>query len=184
MDPTVLLPNGQTDRYSVLLPPSGPWKGAVNYITVYSMGFRKGAVDSTHKVLTYIEYRAVSASSELLTPNPLSTQASVSSPRTKGGGYTLAGRWGGWGSIFRKTPDIGLASYSKIPLRFYPMGRQIGFGLWSASVVANQYYCQILLTGGGLCHVLSLLYENNDEYIINVWIIPWTHSVEDRLCTY
>ncbi len=30
-----------------------------------------------------------------------------------GGGYTLAGR----GSIFRKTPDIGLASYSIIPLR-------------------------------------------------------------------
>ncbi len=29
----------------------------------------------------------------------------------------LAGRWGGGGSIFRKTPDIGLASYIIIPLR-------------------------------------------------------------------
>ncbi len=39
--------------------------------------------------------------------------ASVSSPRNKGGGYTLAGRRGGWGgSIFWKTKDIGLASYS------------------------------------------------------------------------
>jgi hypothetical protein len=36
-------------------------------------------------------------------------------------GYTLAGRWGGGGSIFRKTPDIGLASYSIIPLRFHAM---------------------------------------------------------------
>jgi hypothetical protein len=41
--------------------------------------------------------------------------ASVSSPRTKG--YTLARGWGGGGSIFRKTTDIGLVSYSIIPLR-------------------------------------------------------------------
>jgi hypothetical protein len=32
-------------------------------------------------------------------------------------GYTLAGRCGGGKSIFRKTPDIGLASYSIILLR-------------------------------------------------------------------
>ncbi len=31
--------------------------------------------------------------------------------------YTLAGWWGGGGSIFWKTPDIGLASYSLISLR-------------------------------------------------------------------
>ncbi len=30
---------------------------------------------------------------------------------------TRTGRWGGGESIFRKTPDIGLASYSIIPLR-------------------------------------------------------------------
>ncbi len=35
-----------------------------------------------------------------------------SSPRNKGGGYTLAGRSGGGGSIFWKTRDIGLPSYS------------------------------------------------------------------------
>ncbi len=81
MDPTLYsLTNqcGQADtvgsRYPVFLPTSGPWKGAVNYIT---MGFRKGA----------------------------------------------------W---------------------ILPM-------VWSAGVVANQNYCKILLTGCGLCHVLSIL---------------------------
>ncbi len=75
-----------------------------------------------HKVLTYIEYRAVSGVFRTIDPPPLLHPASVSSPRTKGGGYTLAGRGGdggGGGSIFRKTPDIGLASYSIIPLRLY-----------------------------------------------------------------
>jgi hypothetical protein len=46
--------------------------------------------------------------------------ASVSSPRTKGGGvhsYTLAGRQGGLGAIFWKKLAIGLASYSIISLR-------------------------------------------------------------------
>jgi len=40
------------------------------------------------------------ASSELLkllTPHPPLLPVSVSSPRTKRGGYTLAGRWGGGG---------------------------------------------------------------------------------------
>ncbi len=52
-------------------------------------------------------------------PPPPLHPASVSSPRTKGGGggYTLAGRRGRGGSIFWKTPDIGLAFYSIIPLR-------------------------------------------------------------------
>jgi hypothetical protein len=71
-----------------------------------------------HKVLTYIEYRAVSGVFRTIDPPYPLHPASVSSPRTRGGGYTLAGRRGG-GSIFRKTPDtdIGLASYSIIPLR-------------------------------------------------------------------
>ncbi len=46
-------------------------------------------------------------------PAPLHP-ATVSSPRTKGEGYTLAGRWGGGGSIFWKTPDIGLASWPSL----------------------------------------------------------------------
>jgi hypothetical protein len=54
-------------------------------------------------------------------PPPPLHAASVSSPRTKGGewggGYTLAGGEGVGGSIFWKTSDIGLASYSIIPLR-------------------------------------------------------------------
>ncbi len=65
----------------------------------------------------HIEYRAVSGVFRTIHPPPPLHPASVSSPRTKGVGYTLAGWWGGGGSIFRKTPDIGLASYSIIPLR-------------------------------------------------------------------
>jgi hypothetical protein len=70
-----------------------------------------------HKVLTYVEYRAVSGVFQILTPTPSPPSVCVL-PRTKGGGgtlgYTLAGRIRGGegvgGSIFWKTPDIGLAS--------------------------------------------------------------------------
>ncbi len=50
-------------------------------------------------------------------PTPFFTRR-VCTPRNKGGGYTLAGQRGGlggrsgWGSIFLKTQDIGLVSYS------------------------------------------------------------------------
>jgi hypothetical protein len=60
-----------------------------------------------HKVLTYIEYRAVSVIFRTIDPPPPLHPASVSSLRAGGGG----------GSIFRKTPDIGFAYYSIIPLR-------------------------------------------------------------------
>ena len=59
------------------------------------------------------------ASSKIFTPpHPPLHPASVSSPHTKGGGLhtRLAVREGG--SIFWKTPDIGLASYSIISLRY------------------------------------------------------------------
>ncbi len=46
--------------------------------------------------------------------------------RRGGGGYTLARWWGGGGSIFWKTPDIGLASYSIIPLRLQVLGKFAG----------------------------------------------------------
>ncbi len=62
-----------------------------------------------HNVLTYIEYRAVSGVFRTIDPLPPLHPASVSSPRTKGGGRTHSSR---------KTPDIGLASYSIIPLRW------------------------------------------------------------------
>ncbi len=54
-------------------------------------------------VLTYVESRAVSDIFQNIDPPPPLHPASVSSPRTKGGGeggtggYTLAGRWAGWG---------------------------------------------------------------------------------------
>jgi hypothetical protein len=72
-----------------------------------------------HKVLTYVEYRAVSGVFQNINPpTPSPPSYSVSSPRTKGRGYTLAGRWGGGGQYFgRRQPDIGLASYSIISLR-------------------------------------------------------------------
>jgi hypothetical protein len=70
-----------------------------------------------HKVLTYVEYRAVSGVFQNIDPPPPLHPASVSSPRTKGGGVHTRRAVRGWGSIFWKTPDIGLASYSIISLR-------------------------------------------------------------------
>ncbi len=43
-------------------------------------------------------------------PTPFPPSECVLPPHQRRG-YTLAGRWGGGGSIFWKTPDIGLASY-------------------------------------------------------------------------
>jgi len=58
------------------------------------------------------------ASSEQLTPHPLSTQRVCPLPAPKAWGTVHTRRAvRGWGSIFRKTPDIGLASYSITPLR-------------------------------------------------------------------
>jgi hypothetical protein len=48
-------------------------------------------------ILTYVEYRAVSDVFQNIDPPPPLHLASVSSPRTKGRGYTLARWWGGWG---------------------------------------------------------------------------------------
>jgi hypothetical protein len=47
-----------------------------------------------HKVLTYIEYRAVSGVLRTIDPHPLSTQRVCPPPATKARGYTLAGRAG------------------------------------------------------------------------------------------
>jgi hypothetical protein len=70
-----------------------------------------------HKVLTYIEYGVASSVFRTFDPPPPLHPASGSSPRTKGGGVHTRRAVRGWGTIFRKTPDIGLASYSLIPLR-------------------------------------------------------------------
>ncbi len=74
-------------------------------------------VPSNHKVLTYVEHRAVPGVFQNIDPPPPSPPCECVLPRTKGGGYTLAGLWGNGGSIFRKMPAIGLASYSLISLR-------------------------------------------------------------------
>ncbi len=77
-----------------------------------------------HKVLTYVEYRAVSDVFQIFTlPHPLSTQRVCPPPERRGGGggtHSPGGEGVGGGSIFWKTPDIGLASYSLIPLRRQP----------------------------------------------------------------
>ncbi len=53
------------------------------------------------------------SSSKILTPHPPLPQASVSSPPTKAGGTHSPGGEGDRGSIFWKTREIGLPSYSK-----------------------------------------------------------------------
>ncbi len=92
----------------------------------------------THKVLTHIAYRAVSGVFQTIDAPPPLHPASVSSPRSKGGGYTLAGRWGGGGSIVRKTPDIGLASYSIIPPRSHSPPSAIAYRLSHKHLSATQ----------------------------------------------
>ncbi len=91
-------------------------------------------VRAMHKVLTYIENRAVSGVFRTIDPPPPLHSAIVSSPRTKGvgvggGGYTLAGRWKSLGGqYFRKTPGIGFASFSIIPLRSYGSSSEWSIG--------------------------------------------------------
>jgi hypothetical protein len=67
-----------------------------------------------------IEYRAVSGSGvfRIIDPPPPLPLASVSSLAPKAGGtHSPDGEGvGGGGSIFLKTPDIGLVSHSIIPL--------------------------------------------------------------------
>ncbi len=72
-----------------------------------------------HKVLTYVECRDFSGVFQNSDPPPPSSPSEcVLPPHQRGGGHTLAGRWGGGRSIFWKTPDIGLASYTIISLRW------------------------------------------------------------------
>ncbi len=70
-----------------------------------------------HKVLTYVEYRAVSGVFQnYWPPTPLSTQRVCPPPAPKAGGTLTPGGEGGGGS-FSKAPDLGLASFSIISLR-------------------------------------------------------------------
>ncbi len=61
---------------------------------------RSGNMHPTHKVLTYVEYRAVSGVFRTIDSPPPLNPANVSCPPApKAGGYTLAGRWGGGGGV-------------------------------------------------------------------------------------
>ncbi len=74
------------------------------------------ALGVTHKVLTYVEYRAVSEAFQNIDPPP------PLHPKRRGRTHSPGGE-GGEGAnilVFWKTPDIGLASYSLIPLRSQP----------------------------------------------------------------
>jgi hypothetical protein len=69
----------------------------------------------THKVLTYIEYRAVSGVFRTIDPPPPLHSASVSSPCTKGGGYIHTRRAvRGWGVNISEDARhwIGLLQYN------------------------------------------------------------------------
>ncbi len=71
-----------------------------------------------HKLLTNVEYRAVSIVFQNIDPPPPSPPSECVLPsHQRRGVHTRRAVRGGGGSIFRKTRDIGLASYSIISLR-------------------------------------------------------------------
>jgi hypothetical protein len=79
-------------------------------------GAAHDAVD--HKVLTYVEYRAVPGVFQNIDlPPPSPPSECVLPPQQRRGGTHSPGGEGVGGSIFWKTPAIGLASYSLISLR-------------------------------------------------------------------
>ncbi len=66
------------------------------------------------------------SSSKILTPHPPLRPASLSSPRNKAGGTHSLGGEGDGGSIFWKTREIGLASYSKICTLWVHPAEEVG----------------------------------------------------------
>jgi hypothetical protein len=126
---------------------------------------------AVHKVLTYIKYRAVSGVFRTIDPPLPLHPASVSSPRTKGRGVHTRRAVRGGGSIFRKTPDIGLVSYSIIPLRcsatmsefavrtpetivLRPCKLHWQYMTMTIVIVVNEICCSLYITVRPLCIVL------------------------------
>ncbi len=66
------------------------------------------------KVLTCVEYRAVSRVFQNIDPPPLSPPSECVLPPHQRRGYTLAGRWGGWGVniLEDERHRIGLLQYN------------------------------------------------------------------------
>ncbi len=101
------------------------WKWILQYFRVNTLCFSTLHCTAlyfhglNHKVLTCVEYRAVSASSKILTPLPLSTQRVCPPPAPKAGGTHSPGGEG-WGVNILEDASTGLASYSIIPLRTTP----------------------------------------------------------------
>jgi hypothetical protein len=88
-----------------------PLSYASSFSLFFSLFYPSLLLRPTHKVLTYVDYRAVSGVFQNIDPPPLHP-ASVSSPRTKGGGDPLT--WGGGGvNILEDARHwIGLLQYN------------------------------------------------------------------------
>jgi hypothetical protein len=121
-------------------------------------------------------------------PIPLSTQRVCPPPAPKAGGTHSPGGEGRGGSIFWKTPDMGLASYSIISLRFSPslplslkfhlnfLISRLVFSLYVAGTLLQLVYASIWERGDGarinktktgkrvpllICSLYALLYLIN-----------------------
>ncbi len=106
-------------------------------------------INPHHKVLTYVEYRAESGVFRtILTPHPPLPLASVSSPRTEGGGYTLAGRWGDGGVNISEDARhwIGLLQYNPSTILTTPARQLLLF------------YDHFLSSNFWSCHPFEFLY--------------------------
>ncbi len=106
------------------------------------------------KVLTYIEYRAVSGVFRTIYPPPPLHPTSVSSPRTKGRGVHTCRAVRGWGGVNISEDALHwMASYSIIPLRgpqtvlhvWFPPFLEAGLAEnWAADAPTYKLYSQKL----------------------------------------
>jgi hypothetical protein len=98
-----------------------------DFLQIWTIIFKKYITTNWRRDITLVDIRLCTeyifyckrailflSSSKILTPHPPLRPASLSSPRNKGGGTHSPGGEGDGGSIFWKTREIGLPSYSKI----------------------------------------------------------------------
>jgi hypothetical protein len=134
----------------------GQW--AINW--AWGMGER-GMFGLYNKLLTYIEYRAVSGVFLTIDPPPPLDPSEWSSPCTEGGRYTLAGRWGGGGGINISKDArhwIDLLQYNPSTGYTHRMSWFTCAKLWLTTPIYYQWlkgctlYCTYILY---MCNVLS-----------------------------